>query len=272
MTTLWLNDCMNDWVTRISWISVDICWSGLSSRPLCRYVALPTTDDHIWTLSMNAECPAKTPLVLLHGMGSGIALWVLNLDYLARDRPLYAIDVLGFGRSSRVSFSSDPVEAETQFVQSIEDWRKAVGIDRMILLGHSLGGYIATSYALSHAEHVKHLILVDPWGFPECPTQVEQRRDIPRWVRMIRCVISPFNPLSGLRLAGPWGESSQLLTNCCIINFIFSQMSSVQRWKILWYFQKYQKSIFFFHIFNTYQAFADTWFWLYLLLCCYCQY
>jgi len=155
---------------------------------------------------MNASSSTKTPIVLLHGMGSGVALWVLNLDTLAYDRPLYAIDVLGFGRSSRVTFSSDPAEAEMEFMQSIEDWRQAVGIDRMILLGHSLGGYLAASYALSYAEHVKHLILVDPWGFPECPSQVEQRRDIPRWVRVIRFIISPFNPFSGLRLAGPWGE------------------------------------------------------------------
>jgi len=155
---------------------------------------------------MNADRSRKTPLVLLHGMGSGVALWVLNLDTLAQDRPLYAIDVLGFGRSSRVPFSRDPAEAEMEFVQSIEDWRQSVGIDRMILLGHSLGGYLATSYALGHFQHVKHLILVDPWGFPKCPSEVEQRRDIPRWVRVVRSVISPFNPFSGLRLAGPWGE------------------------------------------------------------------
>lgn len=184
---------------------INVC-SGLTSSSVCRHVSLHRSDSRIWTLSMNADRSTKTPLVLLHGMGSGIALWVLNLDNLARDRPLYAIDVLGFGRSSRVSFSNDPAEAEMQFVQSIEDWRQAVGIDQMILLGHSLGGYLATSYALSHAQHVKHLILADPWGFPECPSQMEQRRDIPRWVRVVRSVISPFNPFSGLRLAGPFGE------------------------------------------------------------------
>ena len=50
--------------------------------------------DKIWTVSMNESSP-KTPLVLLHGLGSGIALWVLNYDAFAGNRPVYAIDILG---------------------------------------------------------------------------------------------------------------------------------------------------------------------------------
>lgn len=50
--------------------------------------------DKIWTISLNEES-AKTPIVLLHGLGSGVALWCLNLDALAIHRPVYAIDLLG---------------------------------------------------------------------------------------------------------------------------------------------------------------------------------
>lgn len=50
--------------------------------------------DKIWTVSMRPEL-RNTPIVLLHGMGAGVAFWVLNLDSLARDRPVYAIDILG---------------------------------------------------------------------------------------------------------------------------------------------------------------------------------
>lgn len=50
--------------------------------------------DKIWTISFNTESP-KTPLVLLHGLGAGVALWCLNFDAFAATRPVYAIDLLG---------------------------------------------------------------------------------------------------------------------------------------------------------------------------------
>ena len=59
----------------------------------------------IWTLRTNNEVPEnKVPLVMLHGMGAGIGIWVLNLDTIAKGRRVYALDLLGFGRSSRPQF------------------------------------------------------------------------------------------------------------------------------------------------------------------------
>lgn len=105
-------------------------------------------------LNKNAE---KTPLVMLHGFASGVALWCLNLDTLARERPVYAIDLLGkhvykflldfnsfmwcnnipgFGSSSRPHFSSNGLEAESEMVKSIEEWRKQIGLEKFVLLGH----------------------------------------------------------------------------------------------------------------------------------------
>ncbi|KAJ6643804.1 (Lyso)-N-acylphosphatidylethanolamine lipase, partial [Pseudolycoriella hygida] len=157
--------------------------------------------DKVWTISMNTQSP-KVPLVMLHGMGAGVAFWVLNLDSLAVHRPVYAIDILGFGRSSRPTFTNDAVIAEKQFVKSIEEWRREMNIQQMILLGHSLGGYLATSYTLSYPHRVKHLILADPWGFQEKPKEIKA----PLWVRAIGTVVAPFNPLWALRAAGPYGQ------------------------------------------------------------------
>ncbi|OWK57003.1 1-acylglycerol-3-phosphate O-acyltransferase ABHD5 [Lonchura striata] len=149
----------------------------------------------------------KTPLVLLHGFGGGVGLWALNFEDLCENRTVHAFDLLGFGRSSRPHFDTDAREAENQFVESIEEWRKELGLEKMILLGHNLGGFLAAAYSLKYPSRVKHLILVEPWGFPERPDNAEHERPIPIWIKALGAILSPFNPLAGLRIAGPFGLS-----------------------------------------------------------------
>jgi pimeloyl-ACP methyl ester carboxylesterase len=62
-------------------------------------------------------------------------------------------------------------QAEDFFLDSLNTWRQAQGLSSFVLMGHSLGGYLAASYALRHPEQVDHLVLVCPagvvsvWGF-----------------------------------------------------------------------------------------------------------
>lgn len=53
---------------------------------------------------------------------------------------------------------------------------------------------------------VKHLILADPWGFPEKPVDIGKRYNLPLWVKAIVYVSQPFNPLWAVRVAGPFGK------------------------------------------------------------------
>lgn len=62
-------------------------------------------ESHVWTVSLNEESNS-VPLVLLHGFGSGVGLWCLNLDALAADRPVYAMDIIGKFISSHFCSSS----------------------------------------------------------------------------------------------------------------------------------------------------------------------
>ncbi|XP_053324151.1 1-acylglycerol-3-phosphate O-acyltransferase ABHD5 [Spea bombifrons] len=160
----------------------------------------------IWTLSF-IRSSNKTPLVLLHGFGGGVGLWVLNLDDLCKNRTVYALDILGFGRSSRPHFDGGAEKAEEQFVQSLEEWRNALGLEQIIFLGHNLGAYLAAAYALRYPSRVKCLILVEPWGFADRPDNADEDRPIPIWIKAVGAMLSPFNPLAGLRLAGPLGLS-----------------------------------------------------------------
>ncbi|XP_044747233.1 (Lyso)-N-acylphosphatidylethanolamine lipase-like [Coccinella septempunctata] len=182
--------------------------SVLKSKYITRFVNIKWetgTNERIWTISLNTESK-NTPLVLLHGFAAGIGFWVRNLDPLSKDRPVYAIDLLGFGRSSRPEFSMDSLEAERQMVDSIEAWRRQMELEQFILLGHSMGGFLATSYAISYPERVKHLILADPWGFQD-KSQASPKN--PKLLfKILGIVLYPFtnlNPLASVRALGPFG-------------------------------------------------------------------
>ena len=55
-------------------------------------------------------------------------------------------------------------DAEEFFLSGLQRWRETMQVDKMILVGHSLGGYLAASYALQYPQHVQHLVLVCPAG------------------------------------------------------------------------------------------------------------
>jgi pimeloyl-ACP methyl ester carboxylesterase len=93
-----------------------------------------------------------------------------------------------------------------QFIESIEDWRKELNIKEMILLGHSFGGYLASSYAIKFPERTKALLLIDPWGFPDHPNNMNKSdTPTPMWIRLLTNVSRYVSPLSLLRTTGPIG-------------------------------------------------------------------
>ena len=161
--------------------------------------------EKIWTVTFNPN-GKKTPLLLLHGFGAGVGMWCLNYKQLSDDRTVHAMDLLGFARSSRPDFGHDPEGIEEKFVDSIEDTRKALGLDKFIILGHSFGAYLAYAYALKHPGHVKYVILGDPWGFSVKPADWEKTVQIPTWVKAMATILGPFNPFASIRLAGPFGN------------------------------------------------------------------
>jgi hypothetical protein len=68
-------------------------------------------------------------VVMVHGLGAGLAMFAMNFGALSRGGPVYAL------RSSRPHFSADPLLAEEEYVQCIENWRHSLGLDKIHLLG-----------------------------------------------------------------------------------------------------------------------------------------
>ena len=129
-------------------------------------------------------------LVLLHGYGAGLGFFYRNFEGLSRlpGWRIYALDLLGMGRSSRPQFrirakdrQNQVSEAEDWFIDALEEWRINRKIERFTLLGHSLGGYMAVAYALKYPGRLNKLILASPVGIPEDPYAVDSEMPGPEY-------------------------------------------------------------------------------------------
>jgi cardiolipin-specific phospholipase len=124
---------------------------------------------------------------LLHGYGAGLGFFYRNFPALgswaaSRRTPVYALDWLGMGRSSRPPFrihakredtAGRVHEAESFFIDALEEWRQEMRMEKMTLIGHSLGGYLSVAYALRFPNRVGKIILLSPAGVPSDPNTSE---------------------------------------------------------------------------------------------------
>jgi pimeloyl-ACP methyl ester carboxylesterase len=139
---------MWEWIRQI-WIPTSTARLAEAERRVLSVVRFPYEQNQISIgegLTINTihthnpkarKLNKKSPLVLLHGFGAGIGFWLLNIDALAEQHEhVYAIDLLGCGRSSRPRFHAKTTEdAEQFFVDALERWRIQLNLDKMILLG-----------------------------------------------------------------------------------------------------------------------------------------
>lgn len=149
-------------------------------------IELASPKHYLNSLSIKATNPSPTappPAVVLHGYGAGLGFFFRNFPALAtwasnRGANVYALDWLGMGRSARVPFrikakrddiSGRVREAESFFIDSLEEWRSKMGLEKMTLIGHSLGAYFSVAYALRYPTRVHKLILLSPAGVPYNP-------------------------------------------------------------------------------------------------------
>ena len=96
------------------------------------------------------------PLLLIHGFGGDLNNWLFNQTPLSAARPVYAIDLPGHGGSEK-SLPGPNVDDLAAFVWQFAD---DMGIDRLHLAGHSLGGAIVLAMAHCRPARVLSLTLI----------------------------------------------------------------------------------------------------------------
>src|ERR1700719_2988898 len=116
---------------------------------------------HVFYLEGGPE--SGVPVVLIHGLGSKAQQdWVALAPYLVRaGYHVYAMDLLGYGRSAKPPELSYSICEEAKFVESFLD---ANHLTSVALGGESMGGWIAATVALDRPDLVKRLMLCDSAG------------------------------------------------------------------------------------------------------------
>ena len=97
----------------------------------------------------------EPPLLLLHGLGGFVESWAFNIGELARYRRVIAVDLPGFGRSA-LPAGGCTIDYFARFAHC---FTHALDIERMDVVGFSLGGGIALKLAVDHPERVRRLVL-----------------------------------------------------------------------------------------------------------------
>lgn len=100
--------------------------------------------------------------MLLHALGKSGSDWDVVAPELARGRRVYVPDLRGHGRSGRPGKYSFELMRD-----DLGALLESLGLDRVTLVGHSMGGVVGYLYAATHPERVERLVLEDvPPPFP----------------------------------------------------------------------------------------------------------
>jgi 2-hydroxy-6-oxonona-2,4-dienedioate hydrolase len=118
-------------------------------------------------------------LIFLHGIGASAERWSRVIPTLSREYRVIAPDIIGFG------YSDKPVVEYTMdfFIDFFESFLDNLGISEASIIGSSLGGHIATEFAIRFPHMVEKLVLVSPAGM--------MRKSTPTLDRYIMAALYP---------------------------------------------------------------------------------
>ncbi len=144
------------------------------------------------------EIGTGSNVVFLHGSWYDSSQWLPIMNRLSQDYHCFAIDLPGFGESE---FSPTHYSIN-QMVESLAEFLAALKLEKVYLIGHSLGAWVAASYALKYSDRVMDLILLSPEGANvtslkarwHCAGLLAQRPSFFSWILRL---IFPFARLFG---------------------------------------------------------------------------
>ena len=103
----------------------------------------------------------SVPVVFIHASAGNTQQWSAQLNHIRTTRRAIALDLRGHGQSLPPANGDYAIDSMAQDIRTVIE---QLGVERFILVGHSMGGSVAGAYAGAYPERVAGLLLVDPSG------------------------------------------------------------------------------------------------------------
>ncbi len=108
------------------------------------------------------------PVLFIHGLAANLTHWVHVAPAVAESHRVIGLDMLGCGETVR---PTRPYGLDDLVLEAL-DLLDALDIERVSLVGHSLGGMMSTAFACAHPDRVERIVLVNPGGMLQMPAPV----------------------------------------------------------------------------------------------------
>lgn len=177
-----------------------------------RYLAAPSDLRQVglWQLHVRDSGPPKAQthapaVVMLHGFGASLQTWDAWAEGLASTHRVIRIDLPGSGLSPPDPAHDYRDERSLQMLTALLD---QLGLPRVSLVGHSMGGRIAWTFAAQHPERIDKLVLVAPDGFASLGFEYGKPTDVPAMLGLMRHVLP--KPLLRMNLQAAYARPESL--------------------------------------------------------------
>ncbi|MEO8935486.1 MAG: alpha/beta hydrolase [Burkholderiaceae bacterium] len=153
-------------------------------------------------LDVRDSGPKDAPaVILLHGFGSSLHTWEAWAGPLSSDHRVIRFDLPGCGLSP-----PDPTGdySDARSIAVMLALMDRLGVAKASVVGNSMGGRIAWTFASEHPERVDKLVLISPDGFESPGFEYGRKPDVPATVKLMRYVLP--KPLVKMSLAPAYAD------------------------------------------------------------------
>ena len=121
--------------------------------------------DNGLTVHVRDQGPRDAPVImLLHGSSASLQTWEPWVEQLSADYRVITYDQPGHGLTGP---TPDDNYDTPVFVETAQGVAEALELDRFVIGGNSMGGWVSWNYALAHGDRLDGLLLVDASGAPD---------------------------------------------------------------------------------------------------------